>query len=169
MTKVSFAMITLLSLAGPAHADDDDGWEPPGKWSLAEREQWQKLRGEVLDYLKLANEHCNARIRIDFDYESFRGRFKDDENYGLDAYGRGHVVAAISAVDTICKDGGERQAKAVGKGVKLIKMAHGKRHGKVSSSMSYSNGAVLSVIEPAGPNNAAGYQDELEKFIKSKI
>jgi hypothetical protein len=168
MTKLSLALISLLSTVSTvSHADAD--WEPPGKWTLGEREQWVKLREEVLDYLKLANEHCSTTIKIDFDYESFRGKFKDNENYGLDAYGRGHLVAAISAADTICKDGGERQAKAVAKGVKLIKMSHGKKGGKASSSMTYANGSLFSVIEPAGPNNASGYQTELEKFIKSKI
>lgn len=167
MTKVSrsFTLSCFVCvLVGPAFADS---WEPPGRWSLAERQQWTELRNEALTYLKDANDHCGTNIELDFDYESFRGRFKDGEKYGLDAYGRAHTAATIYAVDNICKIG-EREKKAVAGGVQRIRVAHGKRGGGAKSSITYARGVLLPVIEPAG-SAAGSWQDELERWIKTKL
>jgi hypothetical protein len=170
MTRYACRSIVSLSLVGclAGSALADKAWEPPGKWSLAEREQWAKLRDELLVYLKDANEHCGGtKIEVDFDYESFRGKFKDNESYGLDAYGRAHAAATLMAVDNICKIG-DREKKAVAAGVKKVKIAHGKKGKDAKSTISYANKTLLPVIEPAG--SAAGtWQDELEKWIKTKL
>jgi hypothetical protein len=166
MTKMSrtLQLIALVLVSTPALAD----WEPPGKWSLAERQQWSALREEALIYLKIANDSCQTRIELDFDYESFRGRFKPNETkYGLDAYGRAHIAAPIFALDNICKVG-DREKKAVGASLRRIKVTHGRKGGTAKSTISVAGKTLLPVIEPAG--SAAGtWQDELERWIKSQL
>jgi hypothetical protein len=167
MTKVlrsSLASIPLVAcMCAVALAD----WEPPGKWSLAERQQWTELRNEALTYLKDANAHCGTTIELDFDFESFRGKFKDGEKYGLDAYGRAHTAATIYAVDNICKIG-DREKRAVAASIKKIKVTHGRKGGDAKSSISYANKTLYPVIEPAG-SAAGSWQDELERWIKTKL
>jgi hypothetical protein len=164
MIRPLLSISLVAAFAGTAAAD----WEPPGKWSLAERQQWTELRNEALVYLKDANEHCGGtKIELDFDYESFRGKFKDGEKYGVDFYGRAHVSATIMAVDNICKIG-EREQKAMAAGVKKIRVTHGKKGKDAKSTIAYANKTLLPLIEPAG--SAAGvWQEELERWIKTKL
>jgi hypothetical protein len=164
MARSLLSISLVACLVGPAFAD----WEPPGKWSLAERQQWTELRNEALIYLKDANDHCGGtKIDLDFDYESFRGKFKDGEKYGVDFYGRAHVSATIMAVDNICKIG-DREKKAVAAKVVKIKVAHGKKGKDAKSTISYANRTLLPLIEPAG-SAAGSWQDELERWIKTKL
>jgi hypothetical protein len=144
-----------------------DTWDPPGKWSLAERQAWSLLREEMMLSLSSANIRCNTNIVADFDYESFRGKFKKDERYGLDPYGRAHIAVPLNAVENICKIG-EREQKAVGKGLRRVLFVHGSKGGDAKSTIALRGGMLTPVIEPAG-EAAGSWQDVIEAYIKANL
>ena len=163
----SLVAIPLFACITTAKAAPDADWEPAGKWSLAERQAWTALHDETLGYLKDLNSTCGTKIPVEFEYETFRGKFKENERVGLDAYGLAHVQVPIAGTENICKVG-SREKTAVAAGISKIVFVHGKGGKGAKSSISLKGKTLRAVIEPAA--EAAGtWQEEIESYVKAHI
>ncbi len=196
MRKVMVGMFTVMGLAllcssteakptkkiakpasssQPAPPSSSTPTPPPaaeGEWSLAEKQMWIAAQEELDSWMKRANDKCGTKIVGRFDKESFRGLL-DPKNgsTGLPGYAGAHCSAGPGALDEICTvvNDNEASAKMARDAVKAkISVIECRWGGKGKSAMSLSDKKLTETID-VDTDNAAGFQDRLKTFIKSKI
>lgn len=152
------------SSAAPAPAEGD--------WSLAEKQMWIAAQEEIDFWVKRANDKCGTKIVARFDKESFRGKLDPaNGSTGLPSYAGAHCSAAPAALDDICTvvNDNEASAKMARDAVKAkISVIECRWGGKGKGNMSLADKKLVETID-VDTDNAAGYQDRLKTYIKSKI
>jgi hypothetical protein len=152
-----------LADATPGAVALDASPQPPGNWTLGEREQWQKMQKEIDQYASLLNTSCQTTIAVTFDYETFRGKLMEPGKTGLNASPFWtHAVESVGAVRELCLRGDPGKSAVKAKITKIVI-----QHAGASRAHKLAQGQLSAVVDPAQAPREA--KTKFNEFLKQSL
>jgi hypothetical protein len=147
--------------AQPSAEAGPPDFTPAGRWSLQERQYWQRLQQELDRRTTALSERCGARITATYVHESFRERMTDGGSFGLDAYTRATCDAPLDAMFTMCTNS-ELAKQAIQQTVRHVECEWGQ------TRYSLGDGTIRFRFDTA-ERNAAAYRDHVKSWIEQSL